>query len=139
MKFTKNSIYVITPYNAQKNAIAECFIDDKTDDQVLSIDSSQGREFDLVFVSMVRSRPGAFIQEYNRINVGITRAKHGLVIVGNAKALAQDEGWSKLLCAKRAHVVKNIKKAEAWAEEQIQTYLRAYTEKLLQTSEPKTD
>lgn len=61
MKFTKNSIYVITPYNAQKNAIAECFIDDKTDDQVLSIDSSQGREFDLVFVSMVRSRPGAFI------------------------------------------------------------------------------
>lgn len=58
MKFTKNSIYVITPYNAQKNAIAEHFADDDTDDQVLSIDSSQGREFDLVFVSMVRTSGG---------------------------------------------------------------------------------
>ena len=40
MKFNKNSIYVITPYNAQKNAIAEYFSDSDTDDQVLSIDSS---------------------------------------------------------------------------------------------------
>ena len=32
MKFTKNSIYVITPYNAQKNAISELFIEDETDD-----------------------------------------------------------------------------------------------------------
>ena len=31
-KFTKNSMYVITPYNAQRNAIAECFSDDDTDD-----------------------------------------------------------------------------------------------------------
>ena len=31
-KFTKNSIYVITPYNAQKNAIAECFADDGIED-----------------------------------------------------------------------------------------------------------
>ena len=58
MKFTKNSMYVITPYNAQKNAIAEYFADQEIDDQVLSIDSSQGREFDLVFVSMVRTKPG---------------------------------------------------------------------------------
>ena len=58
MKFTKNSMYVITPYNAQKNAIAEYFAEQEIDDQVLSIDSSQGREFDLVFVSMVRTKPG---------------------------------------------------------------------------------
>ena len=31
-KFTKNSMYVITPYNAQRNAIAECFSEDQTDD-----------------------------------------------------------------------------------------------------------
>ena len=60
-KFTKNSIYVITPYNAQKNAIAERFVDEGIDDQVLSIDSSQGREFDLVFVSMVRTSGGKFV------------------------------------------------------------------------------
>ena len=60
-KFTKNSVYVITPYNAQKNAISERFLESETDDQVLSIDSSQGREFDLVFVSMVRTSPGSFV------------------------------------------------------------------------------
>lgn len=32
MKFTKNSMYVITPYNAQKNAIAEYFADEDIDD-----------------------------------------------------------------------------------------------------------
>jgi hypothetical protein len=32
MKFTKSSIYVITPYNAQKNAIAECFADEGIED-----------------------------------------------------------------------------------------------------------
>ena len=63
MKFTKNSIYIITPYNAQKNSIAERFAASDTDDQVLSIDSSQGREFDLVFVSMVRTTVGNFVKE----------------------------------------------------------------------------
>ena len=74
---------MITPYSAQKTAIAERFLETNTDDQVLSIDSSQGREFDIVFVSMVRSKPGNFIKEYNRINVALTRAKHGLVVIGN--------------------------------------------------------
>jgi len=32
MKFTKNDIYVITPYNAQRNAIAEYFADDEIED-----------------------------------------------------------------------------------------------------------
>lgn len=31
-KFTKNSIYAITPYNAQKNAIAELYSDLEIDD-----------------------------------------------------------------------------------------------------------
>ena len=54
-RFTKSGIYVITPYNAQKNAIADKFSEHGMEDQVISIDSSQGREFDIVFVSMVRT------------------------------------------------------------------------------------
>ena len=107
-KFTKNSIYVITPYNAQKNAIAEHFSDDGIEDQVLSIDSSQGREFDLVFVSMVRTSSGSFVQEQNRINVGITRARHGLVIVGNASILKREANWKRLLTEKAANVVQGF-------------------------------
>ena len=67
------------------------------ENQVISIDSSQGREYDLVFISTVRTKPGEFISEYNRINVAITRAKHGLVIVGNARTLAKDPKWASLL------------------------------------------
>ena len=42
---------------------------------------------------MVRTSPGGFVRDANRINVGITRAKHGLVIVGNYDALAEDYKW----------------------------------------------
>ena len=105
MKFRDESIYVITPYNAQRNLIAEYFEEDRMYRHVLSIDSSQGREFDLVFVSMVRTKGGDFIKDANRINVGLTRAKHGLVIVGHAKTLMQDEKWKELLTVKAANVV----------------------------------
>ena len=84
VKFTQGSIYVITPYNGQKNAMLDILVERGMEKQVISIDSSQGREFDIVFVSMVRTKPGNFIKEYNRINVAITRAKHALVIIGNA-------------------------------------------------------
>ena len=123
MKFTKSSIYVITPYNAQKNAIAECFSDQDMDDQVLSIDSSQGREFDLVFVSMVRTRSGSFVQDQNRINVGITRAKHGLVIVGNIKALEKESNWAHLLSKKQANIVKGFSQAKVWITKEIKKYI----------------
>ena len=89
-RFQKSGICVITPYNAQKNAIADLYAAKRMEEQVISIDSSQGREFDIVFISMVRTKPGKFIKEYNRINVAITRAKHGLVIVGDARNLAKD-------------------------------------------------
>ena len=58
------------------------------EEQVLSIDSSQGREYDIVILSTVRTTPNKFMTDYNRINVAITRAKHGLVIVGNKDLLS---------------------------------------------------
>ena len=119
IKFNKNSIYVITPYNAQKNAIAEYFAESETDDQVLSIDSSQGREFDLVFVSMVRTSVGNFVKEQNRINVGLTRAKHGLVIVGDAATLSKEANWKRLLTEKAASVVTDLEGAKRWVDAEL--------------------
>ena len=107
-RFQKSGIYVITPYNAQKNVIADLYAAKGMQEQVISIDSSQGREFDIVFVSMVRTKPGAFIQEYNRINVAITRAKHGLVIVGNARNLSRDQKWASLLRTFKANIVDGV-------------------------------
>ena len=63
------------------------------ENQVLTIDSSQGREYEIVLLSTVRTKPGSFISEHKRINVALTRAKHGLVIFGNKKMLIEDETW----------------------------------------------
>lgn len=57
---------------------------------------------------MVRTTAGMFVQEQNRINVGITRAKHGLVIVGNAAVLSTEANWARLLHEKASNVVKGI-------------------------------
>ncbi len=48
-----------------------------------NVDSMQGREADIVFLSMVRSGGLGFLDNANRINVAITRAKYQLVVVGN--------------------------------------------------------
>ena len=48
-----------------------------------NVDSMQGREADMVFLSMVRRGGLGFLDNTNRINVSITRAKYQLVVVGN--------------------------------------------------------
>ena len=50
-----------------------------------NVDSMQGREADIVFLSMVRKGGLGFLDNTNRINVAITRAKYQLVVVGNHK------------------------------------------------------
>jgi regulator of nonsense transcripts 1 len=65
---------------------------------VLTIDGAQGREYDVVFISMVRTNGGSFIDDHRRINVALTRARHGLVIVGDATTLASSSSdWKVLL------------------------------------------
>ena len=56
----------------------------------------QGREKDIVIFSAVRSRKGArigFVADERRINVGLTRARTSLLLVGNAAALSNDAQW----------------------------------------------
>ncbi len=56
------------------------------EDNVKTIDSWQGREIDYVIFSAVRcNNRGSvgFLDNKRRINVSLTRAKHGLIIIGN--------------------------------------------------------
>lgn len=63
---------------------------------------------------MVRTKPGNFIKEYNRINVAITRAKHGLVIIGDANNLRRDPKWERLLHEHSENVVDGVVGAHNW-------------------------
>ncbi len=51
--------------------------------EVCTVDRFQGQEADLVFLSMVRNKGVGFLDNKNRMNVAITRAKYQMVIVGN--------------------------------------------------------
>ena len=66
----------------------------------------------------MRTSSGEFLREYNRINVAITRAKHGLVIIGNARALEKDPKWAHLLRMHRQNVVTGLEGARRWIEHQ---------------------
>lgn len=49
-----------------------------------TVDSFQGMEFDVVFLSLVRTRGFGFLQLCNRLNVSMSRQKKLLVAVGDA-------------------------------------------------------
>ena len=91
------TIGIITPYNLQVKEIKKKLIlNGFYNIEVATVDSFQGREKYFIIVSTVRSnkkgRKG-FVKNENRMNVTITRAKHGLIIIGNADTL---EDGSKL-------------------------------------------
>ena len=68
--------------------------------EVASVDAFQGREKDYILVSCVRSseRQGiGFLSDPRRLNVALTRARFGLIIVGNPKVLSRDPLWYYLL------------------------------------------
>ncbi|XP_068761782.1 3'-5' exoribonuclease HELZ2-like isoform X3 [Montipora capricornis] len=111
---TKDQIIVLTPYRAQCHLISED-LDSETlpNIPVMSIVKSQGSESDYVIISLVRSLPlsqinpepnGAwlreklgFVTDEHQINVALTRAKRGLVIIGNKNLLEVCDMWSDLI------------------------------------------
>jgi senataxin len=63
---------------------------------------AQGREKEVVIFSAVRSAARrrariGFVADERRINVGLTRARASLLLVGNLRALRADAHWAALI------------------------------------------
>ena len=83
------NIGIITPYNLQREKIRNKINNENI--LVSSVDSFQGQEKDFIIVSTVRSNLNnkiGFIKCPRRLNVTLTRAKFGLIIIGNAECLS---------------------------------------------------
>ncbi|KAG2375257.1 hypothetical protein C9374_009880 [Naegleria lovaniensis] len=117
--FEKN-IGIITPYKQQVNEIRKCIntiptttrrMDttkhltngENNSTDINTIDGFQGREKDVILLSCVRSEGLGFLTDYRRMNVAITRAKHGLIVVCNSKQLNNSPLWREFI----AHAQQN--------------------------------
>ena len=74
-----------------------------------NVDSMQGREADIVFLSMVRKGGLGFLDNTNRINVAITRAKYQLVVVGNHKLFCRQKYSDTLVYKFATRVTPDLK------------------------------
>ena len=57
---------------------------------VKSVDDFQGDERDVIILSLVRTSRSAFISDFRRINVAMSRARRLLILVGDAESLENE-------------------------------------------------
>ncbi|KAI1731651.1 RNA helicase (UPF2 interacting domain) domain-containing protein [Ditylenchus destructor] len=105
--FRPEQIGIITPYEGQRAYVVQFMQSQGTlhsslylDIEVANVDAFQGREKDIIIVTCVRSNESGgigFLNDPRRLNVALTRAKYGLIIVGNARVLSRQLLWNHLL------------------------------------------
>lgn len=85
------AIGVISPYNAQVSLIKKSLVDDKFKAiEVSTVDGFQGREKEVIIISLVRSNENGdvgFLRDKRRLNVAMTRPKRQLCVVGDLSVL----------------------------------------------------
>lgn len=101
----KGKIGIITPYKSQLRELKSQFsyvyganIVDEIDFN--TTDAFQGRESEIIIFSCVRASPSGgigFLQDIRRMNVGLTRAKSSLWVLGNSQSLVRGQFWRKLV------------------------------------------
>lgn len=102
---SSSRLAIISPYRHQVKLIREKFresfgIDSEKVVDINTVDGFQGREKDVAIFSCVRASEGrsiGFVADFRRMNVGITRARSSVLVVGSASTLRRDEHWQNLI------------------------------------------
>lgn len=114
-KVPSSNIVILSPYREQRERISNTLgrVFGCKDILVTTITKSQGSEWDYVILSLVRSlskddldaEPSmywlrehlGFLTDEHLMNVGLTRARKGLSIIGNKNLLINHPMWQKLI------------------------------------------
>lgn len=101
------NIGIISPYKAQVTLLKEKFDESYADHNEIyqrvainTVDSFQGQERDIIYISLVRSNEKSvigFLADTRRMNVAITRAKKKLVIIGDSGTIGTHPFYEKFL------------------------------------------
>ena len=115
----EEEIIVLSPYVPQ---IEEVKYRTKQDNihlgACLTIDGAQGNEYPFVIISLVRCNGTGqigFLDDFRRLNVGITRARKGSILIGSQHTLLHRDSnnvWTKFFrfCAEN-HLLKDCNKS----------------------------
>jgi hypothetical protein len=112
-------IGIITPYRPQVQLLEQTIRPNPSmhpDMKIATVDSFQGGECDYIVMSCVRTGPTiGFVKDTRRMNVSLTRARYGLVIIGDRDSLSRDSPDWNALCshfaAKRAIIKEDARVA----------------------------
>jgi predicted DNA helicase len=109
-KFLKNGakeehIGVITPYKDHEEYIKSLIKSEKCkvkseNLEVKSVDGFQGREKEIIVLSLVRANENeeiGFLNDIRRLNVAVTRAKRKLIIIGDSGTLSVNQTYKNLI------------------------------------------
>jgi ATP-dependent RNA/DNA helicase IGHMBP2 len=100
LSISANDIGIIAPYREQIMELKDALKDFPTELEISTVDSFQGREKDVIFLSMTRSNENnevGFLKDYRRMNVSLTRARKLLIVVGDSSTLVSDNFYNRFI------------------------------------------
>jgi superfamily I DNA and/or RNA helicase len=84
----EENIGVITPYRAQKRELRSNIKYGRV--EIDTVDAFQGREKDVIILSLTATEDLRFAANINRVNVALTRPRSKLIVVGNGMSIMQN-------------------------------------------------
>jgi predicted DNA helicase len=102
-------IAVISPYSDQVDLIDRKVDVDEL--EVKTVDGFQGREKEVVIISLTRSNAKqslGFLEDVRRLNVSLTRAKRKLVVVGDRSTISAHDTYQRFIdyTEEKGHIVQ---------------------------------
>jgi len=110
-------IGVITSDDGQKNLLVSLKLDKEI--MIETVDGFQGQEKELIILFVGNNQIG-LLNDWRRLNVALTRAKSGLIVIGNPLLLQTNEYWKEILThCQKLGVLFNVSSLQDLNDSQI--------------------